>query len=172
MGINRVICPFIKAINRTNAPYIARKVDVGSILQPSFSIEKINKSLCDALKIGSGTEAKIYKILDTNYVIRVPNSKKFINDSAKINFNISAQDRINHCIATVDDCQIQKYIEGCNPRGYIERSYRTGTIFEQNIEKNREIKNCILEKLSEDKMKRYYLQLAVCATIILERTLY
>lgn len=170
MGIDRVICPLIKAINK--APYIAQKVDlnalkslklmdfgVGDVLQTSFSIDRINKSICEVMKIGEGTQAKVYKIIDTNYVIRLPLNKNILDASAKINFNISAQDRINHCIATIGDCQVQKYIAGFNPRGYIEHSFRSGLRLEHNIEKNNQIKKCIVEKLSIDKMKKYYLQL-------------
>lgn len=195
--VTEIIKPFIQAINRTKAPYVAQKIDLqafksfgheikyfeGDVLQikkgllettahafsskpashsialENLSIERINESICDSMKIGEGCEAKVYRIMGTDYVIRIPHFTTVNKEGAEINFNISPQDKVNHCVATIGGCQVQKYIEGVSPMGYSEYIRNTFQISNENIRKNEQIKKCVLEKMSTSQMKKYYLQL-------------
>ena len=119
----------------------------------------INKSINSSNKIGEGTEAIVYKIENSPYVLRIPLKRLAKLDMSKLNFNVSPQDRVNHVIATIEDCQIQKYIEGVCPQGRYFTWRDTDTTTAQKLAENELVKKG-LEKLSIEKIKQYYLQLA------------
>lgn len=82
-------------------------------LPPKEIWARINSSLeNDKNFLGSGGEADVWKIEGTNYCIRIPNgTPKGL--SAKPNFNLTKQDKVNHVIAKFSNrSSIMPVIEG------------------------------------------------------------
>lgn len=100
-------------------------------------IKKINESINAKNFLGEGIDAKVYKIPDTKYCVRIikeqtdnTDIQSFFNFIEKIenekeekcqdwakslSFNLSEQDRINHVVAKLSDGgTVMKFIEGEN----------------------------------------------------------
>lgn len=88
--------------------------------QIKLSLKKAIKKEC----IGHGAEAKVYKIPDTDYVVRV--HKGFKPDfNSPISFDMSTGDKFNHYVAKIgDSVEIGEYIKGenaCCMTGYANK---------------------------------------------------
>ncbi|HIU85695.1 TPA: hypothetical protein IAD52_01840 [Candidatus Spyradomonas excrementavium] len=88
--------------------------------QIKLSIKKALKKEC----IGHGAEAKVYRIPDTDYVVRV--HKGFKPDfNSPISFDMSTGDKFNHYVAKIgDSVEIGEYIKGenaCCLNGYTNK---------------------------------------------------
>ena len=91
------------------------------------SEQQIKLSLKNAIKkecIGHGAEAKVYKIPDTDYVVRVHNGFK-PDFNSPISFDMSTGDKFNHYVAKIgDSVEIGEYIKGenaCCMTGYANK---------------------------------------------------
>ncbi len=88
--------------------------------QIKLSLKKAIKKEC----IGHGAEAKVYKIPDTDYVVRVHNGFK-PDFNSPISFDMSTGDKFNHYVAKIgDSVEIGEYIKGenaCCMTGYANK---------------------------------------------------
>lgn len=74
--------------------------------------EKIEKSINDKNLLGEGKEAKVYRIEDTNYCVRLCDNEH-ISRRAILNFSLSEEDKINHVVAHIgNSSSIIKYFYG------------------------------------------------------------
>ena len=74
--------------------------------------ELLSKALSKENFIASGAQGKVYRIPGTNCAIKIPHDCNTIPNK-EIKTNISAQDKINNVIGTIDNrIKILKYIDG------------------------------------------------------------
>lgn len=77
----------------------------------------IKQKICEAAAtpvIGKGKTGKVYRVPDTNYVVKINNNVNLseVKDK-KLSFDITPQEKGNHIVAKLDDnISIMKYIEG------------------------------------------------------------
>lgn len=81
-------------------------------------LQKIKNSVNkDSTFLASGREARVYKIEDEPYCVRVPlhNRGLIIDVGESLDFNITNQDKVNHVVAKLDNgITLLQYIEGEN----------------------------------------------------------
>lgn len=76
-------------------------------------LELINASLTPENFIGQGTEAKVYKIKDSNFVVKIPYDSWYNRDKNFYKSFLTSMDKINHIEAKFDNgITIMKFIEG------------------------------------------------------------
>ena len=103
--------------------------DTFKLNSPSFEQIIRNLDLKGSIKpeclVGEGGEGAVYKILNSNFVLKVPHIESGMQgqilrgkeiDVSKLDFNVSIQDKINHIVAYCEDATIMKYISGINTR--------------------------------------------------------
>lgn len=78
----------------------------------------IDTSIKDENLIGEGSEAKVYKIQSSEYVVRLiknENTDGFVDYKNSLSFLISSRDKINHVVAKLGEgCSIMEYLPGEN----------------------------------------------------------
>ena len=78
----------------------------------------LNKCISDAVKIGEGGEATVYRIKGTDFALRVHHNKvsgekvRILDLSEGINFNITPEDEVNYIVGKFKGGEIIKYIKG------------------------------------------------------------
>lgn len=78
----------------------------------------LNKCISDAVKIGEGGEATVYRIKGTDFALRVHHNTvsgekvRILDLSEGINFNITPEDEVNYIVGKFKGGEIIKYIEG------------------------------------------------------------
>jgi len=81
-------------------------------------LQKIKNSINNVSTfLGSGREAKVYKIEDEPYCVRVPlhNRGLVVDIGENLDFDITNQDKVNHVVAKLDNgITLMRYIEGKN----------------------------------------------------------
>ncbi len=94
--------------------------------------DRIDKSINEKNFLGEGSEASVYKIVDSDYCIRL--NSDFRSDYRKhLSFDISEEDKINHIVAKLgDDATILKYIEGI-PVFAKEEDVGTSSIIKESV---------------------------------------
>ena len=100
--------------------YILRKkLNVNSLKKEILKLD-LNGSIKPEQLLGEGGEGAVYRIANSNYVLKVPHKEQGIKgtkvDLSKLDLNITPQERINHIVAKCGDATIMKYIEGINSR--------------------------------------------------------
>lgn len=100
--------------------YILRKkLNVNSLKKEILKLD-LNGSIKSEQLLGEGGEGAVYRIANSNYVLKVPHKELGIKgtkvDLSKLDLNITPQERINHIVAKCGDATIMKYIEGINSR--------------------------------------------------------
>lgn len=100
--------------------YILRKkLNVNSLKKEILKLD-LNDSIKSEQLLGEGGEGAVYRIANSNYVLKVPHKELGIKgtkvDLSKLDLNITPQERINHIVAKCGDATIMKYIEGINSR--------------------------------------------------------
>lgn len=141
---NKVNSNYANPVNQKNASFGAAGTgrvkpldnDCFVFLQKDFLslggdaiLKRIKESLNEKSFIGAGKDAKVYKIIDTDYAVRVPYSVfSNIKKPANINLNLTEQDKVNHVVAKFDNgVTIMKYIEGFSLYGDVRVSKQQQT---------------------------------------------
>ena len=99
--------------------YILRKkLNINSLKKEILKLD-LNDSIRPEQFLGEGAEGAVYRIPNSNYVLKVPHIKYDITpqrgtkvDVSKLDFNVSKQDRINHIVASCGKAKIMTYIQG------------------------------------------------------------
>ncbi len=105
------------AIKRDIVSFSGKEKDFLELSEKEI-FEKINQSKNSEYFLGSGREAKVYRIADTPYVVRIAKSSKQ-DLTQRLSFNLSEQDKINHIVAKLGgDSSIMKYLPGENCFSY------------------------------------------------------
>lgn len=89
-------------------------------LQSSKSeiFKAIDLSIKDENFLGEGSDAKVYKIPNTEYIVRLIKNKKnngFVNYKKQLSFSITPRDKINHIVAKLGEgCSLMQHLKGTN----------------------------------------------------------
>lgn len=76
--------------------------------------KKLNSAICVENLIGEGKDAKVYKIPQTNYCVRLDNLTKH-EYGEYFSKSLTEEDKINHIVAKIGgNSTIMKYLEGYN----------------------------------------------------------
>ncbi len=82
-------------------------------------LEKLESALKPENKLGEGGESRVYKIPQTNYVLRIRRNLNKFNGFADyknmLSFDLSVEDKINHTVAKLgEDSSIMTFLPGTN----------------------------------------------------------
>ena len=95
-----------------------KKSIISQDIQKKLSNIDLNKCISDVNLLGKGGEAAVYKIPNTNYVLRVHNNSETLESignidlSKGIDFNITPIEEVNDIVGKFNGGEIKKYIEG------------------------------------------------------------
>ncbi len=114
--------------------------------------EKIKQTICDENSwLGQGREGIVFRIIDTDYCMKISPSCFVSWNPQNISFDVSKQDKANHIRAILNDnCVIQKFIQGMSLEKCPNPLELCELPFESYYNLYKQISNAAKENLSFD----------------------
>lgn len=118
-GIRRVLPSDVSLFQNTSTKLSGLKADTFEKNSALPLLERTDAQIKETIRqtlktqiIGKGAEARVYRIPDTDYVLRVHNGKS-PDFKELVSFDMSARDRVNHYVAKLGkNVEIGEFIDG------------------------------------------------------------